>query len=206
MLLGRKAMTNLDSVLKSRDITLLTKVHKSKLSFFPAVIHGWEIWTINKADHWRTDVFDLWCWRGLLRFPWTTRRSNQSILNEMNPEYSPEGLMLKLQYFSHLMQRAVSLEKTLMLRKIEGRRRRGWQRTRWLDIITDSMDIEFKQIPRDSEGQGSLVCWRLWGSQRVRHDWVTEKQPICDAIWWSSENVMYTITLSVECSVVESLG
>ena len=120
-------------------------------------MYGWEIWTINKAEHWRTDVFDLWCWRRLLRFPWTTRRSNQSILNEINPEYSPEGLMLKLQYFSQLMQRAVSLEKTLMLWKIEGRRR-GWQRTRWLDIITDSMDIEFEQIPGDSEGQGSLVC------------------------------------------------
>ena len=143
-------------------------------------MYGWEIWTINKAEHWRTDVFDLWCWR-LLRFPWAARRSNQSILNEINPEYSLEGLRLKLQYFSHQMQRDDSLEKTLMLWKIEGRRRRGWQRTRWLDIITDSVDVEFEQIPRDSEGQGSLVCCRLWGSQRVRYDWVTEQQLIWDA-------------------------
>ena len=116
-----------------------------------------------------------------LRFPWTARRSNQSILNEINSEYSLEGIMLKLQYFSHLMQRADSPEKTLMLWKIEGRRRRGWQRMKYLDIITDSMDIEFEQIPGDSEGEGSLVCSRLWGSQRVRHDWAIEQQPIWDA-------------------------
>ena len=131
-LLERKAMTNLDSILKSRDIILLTKVHLGKAMVFPAVMYGCESWTIKKAECWRINAFDLWCWRRLLRVPWTTKRSNQSILNEIRPEYSLEGLMLKLelQYFGHLMWRNDSLEKTLMLGKIEGRRRRqddrGW--------------------------------------------------------------------------------
>ena len=127
LLLGRKAMTNLYSVLKSRDITLLTKVHIVKAMFFPVVMYGCESWTINKAECQRIDAFKLWCWRRLLRVPWTARRSNQSILKAVNPEYSLEGLMLKLklQYFSHLIQRANSLKKTLMLGKIEGKRRRG---------------------------------------------------------------------------------
>ena len=127
LLLGRKAMTNLYSVLKSRDITLLTKVHIVKAMFFPVVMYGCESWTINKAECQRVDAFKLWCWRRLLRVPWTARRSNQSILKAVNPEYSLEGLMLKLklQYFSHLIQRANSLKKTLMLGKIEGKRRRG---------------------------------------------------------------------------------
>ena len=137
LLLGRKAMTNLNSILKSRDITLPTKVCIVKAMVFPLAMYGCESWTIKKAEHWRIDDFDLWCWRRLLRVPWTTRRSNQSILKKTNPEYSLEVLMLKLklQYFGHLMQRADALENTLMLGKIEGRRRRGRQRMRWLDDI-----------------------------------------------------------------------
>ena len=143
LLLGRKAMTNLDSILKSRDITLPTKVRLVKAMVFPIVMYGCESWIIKKAERQRIDAFELWCWRRLLRVPWTERRSNQSILKEISPEYSMEGLMLKLklQYFGHLMQRAGSIEKTLMLGKIEGRRRRGQQRMRWLDGITNSMYI-----------------------------------------------------------------
>ena len=136
-------MTNLDSILKSRDIILPTKVRLVKAMVFPVVTYGCESWTVKKAEHQRTDAFKLWCWRRFLRVPWTARRSNQSILKGISPEYSLEGLMLKLklQYFGHLMQRADSLEKTLMLGKIESRRRRGRQRMRWMDGITDSMDM-----------------------------------------------------------------
>ena len=136
-------MTNLDSILKSRDITLPTKVHLVKAMVFPVVMYGCESWTIKKAECRRIDAFELWCWKRLLRVPWTARRSNQSILNEISPGCSSEGLMLKLklQYFVHLMRRGDSFEKTQMLGKIEGRRRRGRQRMRWLDGITDSMDI-----------------------------------------------------------------
>ena len=136
-------MTNLDSILKSRDITLLTKVRLVKAMVFPVVMCGCESWTIEKAEHRRTDTFELWCWRRLLRVPWTARRSNQSILKEISPGCSLERLILKLklQYFGHLMRRVDSLEKTLMLGKIEGRRRRGQQRMRWLDGMTDSMDM-----------------------------------------------------------------
>ena len=135
-------MTNLDSILKSRDITFSTKVRLVKAMVFPVVMYGCESWTI-KAEHRRIDAFELWCWRRLLRVPWTARRSNQSILKEISPEYSLEELLLKLklQYFGHLMRRVDSLEKTLILRKIEGRRRRGRQRMRWLDGTTDSMDM-----------------------------------------------------------------
>ena len=141
-------MTNLDSVLKSRDITLLTKVHLVKAMVFPVVMYGCESWIIKKNECPRIDAFELWCWRRLLRVPWTARRSNQSILKEIDLEYSLEGLMLKLklQYFGHLMHRADSLEKTLMLGKIEGGRRRGKQRMRWLDGITDSMDMSFRKL------------------------------------------------------------
>ena len=146
LLLGRKAMTNLDSILQNRDITLSTKVYLVKAMVFPVVMHGCESWTIKKAECWRIDTFELWCWRRLLRVPWTATRSNQSILNEISPEYSLEGLMLKpkLQSFGHLMQRTDSLGKILMLRKIEIRRRRGRQRMRWLDGITDSNEHEFE--------------------------------------------------------------
>ena len=147
LLLGRKATTNLDSILKSRDITLLTKVQIIKAMVFPVVMYGRESWTIKKAKRWRTDAFELWCWRRLLRVPWTAGRSNQSILKLISPEYSLEGLMLKLklQSFGHLMWRVKSLEKTLMLGKIEGRRR-GQQRMRWLDGITDSMDLSLSKL------------------------------------------------------------
>ena len=138
-----KVMTTLDSILKSRDITLSTKVHLVKAMVFLVVMYGCESWTTKKAECRRIDAFELWCWRRLLRVPWTARRSNQSILKEINPECSLVGLMLKLklQYFGHLMRKADSFEKTLMLGKIEGRRRRGRQRMRWLDGITDSMDM-----------------------------------------------------------------
>ena len=138
-----QVMTNLDSIFKSRDITLPIKVRLVKAMVFPVVMYGCESWTVKKAEHRRIDAFELWCWRRLLRVPWTARRSNQSILKEISPGCSLEGLMLKLklQYFGHLMRRADSLEKTLMLGKIEGRRRRGQQRMRWLDGITDSMDM-----------------------------------------------------------------
>ena len=143
LLLGRKVITNLDSILKSRDITLPTKIHLIKAMVFPVVMYGCESWTVKKADHQRIDAFELWCWRRLLRVPWTARRSNQSILKETSPGCSLEGLMLKLklQYFGHLMRRADSFEKTLMLGKIEGRRRRGQWRMRRLDVITDSRDM-----------------------------------------------------------------
>ena len=148
LLLGRKAMTNLDNILKSRDITLPTKVHLVKAMVFPGVMYGCESWTVKKAERRRIDAFELWCWRRLLRVSSTARKSNQSILKAISPEYSLEGLMLKLklQYFGHLMQRTDSLEKTLNLGKVKGRRRRGRQRMRWLDGITDSMDMSFSKL------------------------------------------------------------
>ena len=146
LLLGRKVMTNLDSILKSRDITLPTKVRLVKAMVFPVVMYGHESWTVKKAERQKIDAFELWCWRRLLRVPWTARRSNQSILKEISPGCSLEGLMLKpkLQYFGHLMRRFDSSEKTLMLGGIEGRRKRGRQRMRWLDGITDSMGMSFE--------------------------------------------------------------
>ena len=148
LLLGRKAMTNLESILRSRDIAFPTKVCQVKAMIFPVVVYGCESWTIKKAEHQRTDVFELWCWRRVSRVPWAARRPNQSIVKEVSPKYSLEGLMLKLklQYFGHLMQRADSLEKTLILGKIEGGRRRGQQRMRWLDGIIDSMDMSLSKL------------------------------------------------------------
>ena len=155
-------MTNLDSMLESRDITLPTKVHLVKAVFFPVVMYGCASWAIKKAEHRRIDAFELWCWRRLLRVPWTARRSNQAVLKEINPDYSLEGLMLmlklKLQYSGHLIQRADSLEKTLLLGKTEGKRRRRWQRMRWLDGIIDSVDMSLSILQGDCEEQGSLAC------------------------------------------------
>ena len=150
LLLGRKVMTNLDSIFKSRDITLPTKVRLVKAMVFPEVMYGCECWTVKKTERRRIDAFELWCWRRLLRVPWTARRSNESILKEISPGYSLEGMMLKLklQYFGHFMWRADSLEKTLMLGQVEGRRRRGRQRMRWLDGITDSVDMSLGK-PRE---------------------------------------------------------
>ena len=145
ILFGRKAMTNLDSILKSRDITLLTMVHLVKATVFPIVMHRCESWTIKKAEHQKIDAFELWYWRRFSRVLWTPRRSNQSVLTEINPEYSLEGLILKLQHFGHLMQRANSLEKTLMLGKTEDRRS-GRQRMRWLDGTTNSVDMSWSKL------------------------------------------------------------
>ena len=148
MLTPWKESYDLDSILKSRDITLPTKIHLVKAMVFPVVMYGCESWTVKKAEHRRIDAFELWCWRRLLRVPWTARRSNQSIPEEISPECSLEGMMvkLKLQYFGHLMQRVDSLEKTLMLEGIEGRRKRGWQRMRWLDGITNTMDVSLSEL------------------------------------------------------------
>jgi len=175
-------MNNLDSILKSRGITLPTKVQLVKAMVVPVVMYGCESWTIKKAEHLRIDAFELWCWR-LLRVPWTARRSNQSILNEVSPEYSLKGLMLKLklQYFGHLMGRTDSFEKILMLGKIEGWRRRGWQKTRWLDGSTYSMDKSLSKLWELVMGQGGLVCCSPWGRKELDTtewlNWTELKRP-----------------------------
>ena len=170
LLLGRKAITNRDSILKSRDITLPTKVHLVKAMVFPEVMYGCERWTIKKAEHQRIDAFELWCWRRLLRVPWTSRRSNKSILKEISPEYSLEGLMLKLklQYFGHLKQRTDSLEKTLIMGKTEGRRRRGQQRMRRLGGITNSMEMSLSKLQElvMDRDEGSLAWCSPWGHKQ----------------------------------------
>ena len=184
LLLERKVMSNLDSLLESRDITLPTKVCIFKAMVFPVVLYGCESWTIRKAEHQRIDAFELWYWRRLLRVPWTARKSNQSIRKEFSPEYSLEGLLLKLnlQYTGHLIQRTDSFEKTLMLGKIEGRRRRGWQKTRLSDGITDSMDIEFEWTLGVGDGQGGLACCDSWGRKESdtteQLNWRFHRKPV----------------------------
>ena len=174
LLLGRKVMTNLDSILKSRDITLPTEIHLVKAMVLPLVMYGCESWTVKKAEQQKIDAFELWCWRRLLRVPWTARRSNQSILKAISLGCSLEGLMLKLklQYFGHLMRRVDSLEKTLMLGGIGCRRRRGRQRMRWLNGITDSMDMSLNNGRQWWTGRPGVL--RFMGSQRVGHNWATE--------------------------------
>ena len=176
LLLGRKVMTNLDSILKSRNITLSTKVRLVKAIVFSVVMYGCESGTIKKAEHQRRDAFELWCWRRLLRVPWTARRSNQSILKEISPGCSLEGMMLKLklQYFGHLMRRADSFEKTLMLGKIEGRRR-GWQRMRWLDGITYSMDMSL----------GRSGSWWWTGRPGVLQLWSPKELDTTERLNWT---------------------
>ena len=200
LLLGRKVMTNLDSILKSRDITLSTKVPLVKAMVFPVVMYGCEHWTIKKVEHKRIDAFELWCWRRLLRVPWTARRSNQSILREINPGCSLGGLMLKLkpQYSGHLMWKADSFEKTLMLGKIEGRRRRGWRRIRWLDGITNSMNMslgKLRELVMDRGVwcvvvHGVAKCW-LWLSDWTELNWVVSFA----IIFSNSEGCLFTLLI-----------
>ena len=206
LLLGRKVMTNLDSIFKSRDNTLPTKFHLVKAMVFPVVMYGCESWTVKKAERRRIDAFELWCCRRLLRVPWTARRSSQSILKEISPGISLEGMMLKLklQYFGHFMQRVDSLEKTLMLGGIGDKRRRGQQRMRWLDGITDSMDVSLRWTLGIGDGQGGLACCNSWGCKESD---TTERLIWSDlnVYYWKSSSKTGTLPESLDSSCIRSL-
>ena len=199
LILGRKCITNLDSILKCRDIILQTKTHLIKAMVFPVVMYGCESWTIRKAEHQKMDVFELWCWKRLLRIPWIARISNWSIIKEINPEYSLEGLMLKLklQFFGHLMQRTDSLERTLMLRKIEGRRRRGQQKMWWLADITDAMDMSLSKL---WETVMHRKAWRAAAVHGVTEsntiqqlNWTEHHSTALRVLWISSAQVSHSV-------------
>ena len=209
LLLGREAMINIDRILKSRDITLPTEIHLVKAMVFPVIMYACESLTMKKAEHYRIDAFELWNWRRLMRVPWTARRSNQSFLKEISPEYSLEGLMLKLklQYFGHLMLRTDSLEKTLMLGKIEGRRRRGWQGIRYLDSITDSMDMslsKFQKLVMDREAVWHAAVHGVKKSRTQLSDWTElHMQCVSHSVMSNSVTswtVAYQAPLSMEFS------
>ena len=212
LLLGRKAMTNLDSILKSKDITLPTKVCLVNAMVFPIIMYGRDSWTIKKAEHWIIDAFELWFWRRLLRVPWTARRSNQSILKEISPGCSLEGLMLKLklQYFGHLMRRTDSLQTTLMLGNTEGRRRRGRQKIRWLDGISDSIDMSLSRL-QELVMNRETWCVAVHGVTNCQNDWVTKLNWLRHGLrpswlYLQSSKIQWFVTLGIQLHSLKTVS